>query len=46
ERGFAIELFDGEAPFVDAPLDLEGRSRVAAAGNAELCSQVARALSA
>ncbi|MDX6476716.1 MAG: hypothetical protein QOH95_2227, partial [Gaiellaceae bacterium] len=46
ERGFAIELFDGETPFVDAPLDLEGRSRVVAAGNDELCSRLATALTA
>ncbi len=31
ERGFAIELFD-DAPLDDAPLDLEARSRVVAAG--------------
>jgi myo-inositol-1(or 4)-monophosphatase len=46
EQGFAIELFDDERPFTAAELDLEGRSRVAAAGNAELCTQLARALSA
>ena len=46
EVGLAIELFDGDAPFTAAPLDLEGRSRVAAAGNSELCSRIARALSA
>ena len=33
-------------PFAEAELDLEGRSRVAAAGTAELCAQVAAALSA
>jgi myo-inositol-1(or 4)-monophosphatase len=44
EAGLAIELFDDERPFVEAELDLEGRSRVAAAGTAELCRQVANAL--
>jgi myo-inositol-1(or 4)-monophosphatase len=44
EAGLAIELFDDERPFVAAELDLEGRSRVAAAGTAELCRQVADAL--
>jgi myo-inositol-1(or 4)-monophosphatase len=45
ELGYAIELFDDERAFGDAELDLEGRSRVAAAGTAELCRQVASALS-
>jgi myo-inositol-1(or 4)-monophosphatase len=45
ERGFAIELFDEPTGFGEAPLDLEGRSRVAAAGNVDLCAQVAQALS-
>jgi len=44
EAGLAIELFDDERPFVEAELDLEGRSRVAAAGTAELCRKVADAL--
>jgi myo-inositol-1(or 4)-monophosphatase len=44
EAGFAIELFDDERPFVEAELDLEGRSRVAAAGSAAVCGQVAAAL--
>jgi myo-inositol-1(or 4)-monophosphatase len=43
EAGLAIELFDDERPFVDAELDLEGRSRVAA-GTAATCRQVADAL--
>jgi myo-inositol-1(or 4)-monophosphatase len=43
EQGLAIELPDAP-PFLDAPLDLVGRSRVAAAGNAELCAQLAAAL--
>ena len=45
ERGLTIELFD-EPPFDAAPLDVEGRSRVVAAGTAELCKQLAHALSA
>ena len=43
ERGFAIELPDAP-PFGAAPLDLEGRSRVAAAGNDELCGRLVAAL--
>ena len=46
EVGLAIELFDVEQPFGDAPLDLEGRSRVVAAGNEDLCRRIAHALSA
>jgi fructose-1,6-bisphosphatase/inositol monophosphatase family enzyme len=46
EVGLAIELFDGAAPLGAAPLDLEPRSRVVAAGNSELCATIARALSA
>jgi len=46
EAGLAIELFDDPRPFEAAELDLEGRSRVAAAGTAELCRRVADALSA
>ena len=45
ERGFAIDLPD-RPPFGAAPLDLEGRSRVAAAGTAELCDRLAGALAA
>jgi myo-inositol-1(or 4)-monophosphatase len=45
ERGLAIDLF--EAPPLDAaPLDVEGRSRVVAAGTPQLCQQLAHALSA
>jgi len=44
EIGLAIELFDVELPFGKAPLDLAGRSRVAAAGNEALCRQLAEAL--
>jgi myo-inositol-1(or 4)-monophosphatase len=45
ERGLAIDLFEAP-PFGDAPLDVEGRSRVAAAGTPELCRRIAAALSA
>ena len=45
ERGFAIDLFEAP-PFDAAPLDVEGRSRVVAAGTPDLCSQLAHALSA
>ena len=44
ERGLAIDLPDAP-PFEDAPLDVEGRSRVVAAGTAELCRRLADALS-
>ncbi len=43
ERRLAIELPD-RPPFGAAPLDLEGRSRVVAAGTPELCAAVAAAL--
>jgi myo-inositol-1(or 4)-monophosphatase len=48
ERGLAIDLFEARAPrrFGEAPLDLEGRSRVVAAGTGDLCAQIAAALSA
>jgi len=45
ELGLAIELFDSAEPFGGAPLDLEGRSRLAAAGTDHVCRQIARALS-
>jgi myo-inositol-1(or 4)-monophosphatase len=45
ERGLAIDLPDAP-PLGRAPLDLEGRSRVVAAGTTELCQQLATALSA
>ena len=45
ERGLAIELFE-DPPFEEAPLDVQGRSRVVAAGTPELCRQLAAALSA
>jgi myo-inositol-1(or 4)-monophosphatase len=44
ERGLAIELFESP-PFGAAPLDLESRSRLAAAGTPELCARLADALS-
>jgi myo-inositol-1(or 4)-monophosphatase len=43
ERGLAIDLPEA-APFGAAPLDLEGRSRVVAAGTPELCATLATAL--
>jgi len=43
ERGLAIELADAPG-FGAAPLDLEPRSRVAAAGTGELCRVLAGAL--
>jgi myo-inositol-1(or 4)-monophosphatase len=46
EVGLAIELFDDPRRFEEAELDLQGRSRVAAAGSADVCRQVAAALSA
>jgi myo-inositol-1(or 4)-monophosphatase len=45
ERGLAIDLFE-DPPFDSAPLDVEGRSRVVAAGTPELCRDLASALSA
>ena len=43
EQGLAIDLPD-DPPFLAAPLDLVGRSRVAAAGNEQLCRKLAEAL--
>jgi myo-inositol-1(or 4)-monophosphatase len=43
ERGLAIDLCD-DPPFGSAPLDLEPRSRVAAAGSPALCAELSRAL--
>ena len=40
ELGLAIDLFEAP-PFGAAPLDLEGRSRVVAAGTPELCARLA-----
>jgi myo-inositol-1(or 4)-monophosphatase len=45
EQGFAIDLPEAP-PFAAAPLDVEGRSRVVAAGTPELCAQLFAALSA
>ena len=45
ECGLAINLFE-DPPFEAAPLDLIGRSRVVAAGTAELCRTLEKALSA
>jgi myo-inositol-1(or 4)-monophosphatase len=45
EQGLAIDLWEAP-PFDDAPLDVEGRSRVVAAGTPELCRRIAAALSA
>jgi myo-inositol-1(or 4)-monophosphatase len=44
ERGLAIDLPE-RPPFGTAPLDLQGRSRVVAAGTPDLCAQIAAALS-
>jgi myo-inositol-1(or 4)-monophosphatase len=44
ERGLAIDLPE-HPPLGTAPLDLEGRSRVVAAGTEKLCAQLAAALS-
>ncbi|HEX3237911.1 MAG TPA: inositol monophosphatase family protein [Gaiellaceae bacterium] len=46
ELGLAVDLFDVEEPFGSAPLDLEQRSRVVAAGTMEVCALIASALSA
>jgi myo-inositol-1(or 4)-monophosphatase len=45
ECGLAIDLFEAP-PFGAAPLDLEARSRVVAAGTPELCATLADALGA
>lgn len=44
ERGLAVDLFDVEEPFGAAPLDLEQRSRVVAAGSERVCSRIGAAL--
>ncbi len=46
EVGLSLDLFDDPRGFGEAELDLVGRSRIAAAGTADLCTQVATALSA
>ena len=40
ERGLSIANADGDDAFLDAPLDLVPRSRIAAAGTDELCRLV------
>jgi myo-inositol-1(or 4)-monophosphatase len=45
ELGLAVDLFDVDEPFGAAPLDLEQRSRVVAAGTTAVCTGIARALS-
>jgi myo-inositol-1(or 4)-monophosphatase len=44
ELGLAVDLFDVEEAFGAAPLDLEQRSRVVAAGSDAVCSRIAAAL--
>jgi myo-inositol-1(or 4)-monophosphatase len=44
ELGLPVELFDGDEPFGAAPLDLEPRSRVVAAGSQAVCDRLAAAL--
>jgi myo-inositol-1(or 4)-monophosphatase len=44
ELGLAVDLFDVEDPFGTAPLDLEQRSRVVAAGSRAVCERIAAAL--
>ena len=46
EVGLAIDLFDVADDFGAAPLDLEQRSRVVAAGSTAVCTRIAHALSA
>ena len=45
EVGLSLELFDDPRAFGEAELDLERRSRIAAAGTPQLCRQIAAALS-
>jgi myo-inositol-1(or 4)-monophosphatase len=44
ELGLAVDLFDVEEPFGAAPLDLEQRSRVVAAGSEVVCRRIGAAL--
>jgi myo-inositol-1(or 4)-monophosphatase len=44
ELGLAVDLFDVEESFGAAPLDLEQRSRVVAAGSEAACARIAAAL--
>ena len=43
EQGYALDLFE-DPPFLAAPLDLVGRSRLVAAATPELCAELAAAL--
>ena len=43
ECGLAVDLPEAP-PFAEAPLDLEGRSRIVAAGTQEACRRIAGAL--
>ncbi len=45
ECGLAIELFE-TPPFAEAPLDVQARSRVVAAGSPDVCARLAEALRA
>jgi myo-inositol-1(or 4)-monophosphatase len=44
ELGLAVDLFDVDEPFGAAPLDLEQRSRVVAAGSEAVCRRIGAAL--
>jgi myo-inositol-1(or 4)-monophosphatase len=44
ELGLAVDLFDVTEPFGAAPLDLEQRSRVVAAGSSAVCERIASTL--
>ena len=44
ELGLAVDLFDVDEPFGAAPLDLEQRSRVVAAGSEAVCRRIGTAL--
>ncbi|MGA9761660.1 MAG: inositol monophosphatase family protein [Gaiellaceae bacterium] len=46
ELGLVVEFVDGDASFLDSALDLESRSRIAAAGTEELCLALADRLRA
>ncbi|HVA30292.1 MAG TPA: inositol monophosphatase family protein [Gaiellaceae bacterium] len=46
EVGLSLDLFDDPRGFGEAELDLVGRSRIAATGDAVSCGELARALSA
>ncbi len=44
EVGLPVEFVDGDEPFAGSRLDLEPRSRIAAAGTQELCRELAERL--